>query len=106
MPNPDAKYEGSYEQTGLTRKEYDELVKLSLDSRTFLVKQSKQSAFAKMDLYGFDEEMAVLSANSNNIEILNNLLAEQSFNSSNEWYPLFIKRVQDAKRSKRLSTQK
>lgn len=101
LPNPDAKYEGSYEQTGLTRKEYDELVKLSLDSRTFLVKQSKQSAFAKMDLYGFDEEMAVLSGNSNNIEILNNLLAEQSFNSPNEWYPLFIERVTAMRQAKR-----
>lgn len=106
LPNPDAKYQGSYDQTGLTQKEYDELVKLSLDSRTFLIKQSKQSAFAKMDLYGFDDEMAVLSGNSNNLEILYNLLSEQNFKSPDEWYPLFIERVQDAKRSKRLGTQK
>ncbi len=102
LPNPDAKYEGSYEQTGLTQKEYDELVKLSLDSRTFLVKQSKQSAFAKMDLYGFDDEMAVLSGNASNLEILNNLLKEQDFKTANEWYPIFINLVRESRNARRL----
>ncbi len=40
LPNPDAEFTGSYERCGLTLKEYQELIKLSLDSRTFLVKQS------------------------------------------------------------------
>ena len=58
LPNPDAEYENSYERCGLTVKEFEELSKLSLESRTFLVKQSKQSAFAMLDLYGFQDEMA------------------------------------------------
>ena len=53
LPNPDAEFENSYERCGLTLKEFEELSKLSLESRTFLVKQSKQSAFAMLDLYGF-----------------------------------------------------
>ncbi|WP_432785394.1 Type IV secretion system protein virB4 [Oligella sp. MSHR50489EDL] len=72
---------------------YDELVKLSLESRTFLVKQSKQSAFAKLDLYGFSEEMAVLSGSSNNIELLNEILAENPDATVEEWYPLFKEAV-------------
>lgn len=66
LPNPDAKYEGSYDQTRMSEKEFQELVKKSLDSRIFLVKQSRQSAFAKMDLYGFQDEMALLSGSSSN----------------------------------------
>ena len=93
LPNPDAKYQGSYELCGMTRKEYDELVKLSLESRTFLVKQSKQSAFAKLDLHGFSEEMAVLSGSSNNIELLNEILAENPDATVEEWYPLFKEAV-------------
>ena len=55
LPNPDAEYEGSYQRCGISRKEYQQLVELPLESRTFLVKQSKQSAFAKLDLFGMHE---------------------------------------------------
>ena len=103
LPNPDAKYEGSYDQTGMTEKEFEELVKKSLDSRTFLVKQSRQSAFAKMDLYGFSDEMAVLSGSSSNTEILRKLLSEQHYESADEWYPVFKERVRQQRESKRLS---
>lgn len=103
LPNPDAKYEDSYQLTGMTQKEYQELVKLSLESRTFLVKQSRQSAFAKMDLYGFQDEMAVLSGSSNNTEILRQLLSEQKFASADEWYPIFKERIRAARQAKRLT---
>ena len=102
MPNPDAKYEDSYELTGMSKKEFEELVKKSLESRTFLVKQSRQSAFAKMDLYGFQDEMAVLSGSSGNTEILRQLLSEQEFSSADEWYPIFKERVKAARQSKRI----
>ncbi|WP_432787003.1 Type IV secretion system protein virB4 [Oligella sp. MSHR50489EDL] len=100
LPNPDAKYQGSYELCGMTQKEYEELVKLSLESRTFLVKQSKQSAFAKLDLHGFNEEIAVLSGSSNNIELLNQIMTEKPDMTVDEWYPLFKEAV-NAARAKR-----
>ena len=68
LPNPDAEYKGSYERCGITEKEYLELVKLSVDSRTFLVKQSKQSAFGCLNLHGFSDEMAVLSGSADNVD--------------------------------------
>ncbi len=101
LPNPDAKFEGGYEKCGMTRKEFDELVKLTLDSRTFLVKQGQQSSMAKLDLYGFSDELAVLSGSSNNIEILNQLMSEQDFESPNDWYPIFKERVRAAREAKR-----
>lgn len=102
LPNPDAQFEGRYERCGMTRKEFDELVKLSLDSRTFLVKQSKQSAFAKLDLYGFSDEIAVLSGSSSNNEMLDELLDEVGKGASpEEWYPLFKKKLHETKEVKR-----
>lgn len=102
LPNPDAKYEDSYQLTGMTKKEHQELIKLSLDSRTFLVKQSRQSAFAKLDLYGFQDEMAVLSGTSHNTAILKEVLAEQDFENPDDWYPIFKERVRVAREAKRL----
>ncbi|MFP5074662.1 conjugal transfer protein [Neisseria sp. WLZKY-1] len=100
LPNPDAEYEGSYERCGITRKEYDDLVKLSLDSRTFLIKQSKQSAFAKLDLFGFKDEMAVLSGSSNNIELLRQVMDEYG-ESADNWYQPFMEAVRERNGSKR-----
>lgn len=101
LPNPDAQYEGRYEKCGMTRKEFDELVKLSLDSRTFLVKQSKQSAFAKLDLYGFSDEIAVLSGNSANNELLDEVLKEVDSTNPDIWYPVFKERLQSVRAAKR-----
>ena len=92
LPNPDAEFTGSYERCGLTLKEYQELIKLSLDSRTFLVKQSKQSAFAKLDLYGFKDEMVFLSGSSDNIELLHEIMADYG-EDVNQWYQPFMSRI-------------
>lgn len=66
----------------------------SLDSRQFLIKQSRQSAFAKLHLHGFAEEMAVLSGDSSNIAILDELLVRMPAATPNEWYPLFKEQIQ------------
>jgi len=89
LPNPDAEYENSYKRCGISRKEYEELVKLPLESRTFLVKQSKQSAFAKLDLHGMHEAIAVLSGNTANVELLHRIMAEYG-DDVRDWYQPFI----------------
>ncbi|WP_258861282.1 hypothetical protein [Neisseria gonorrhoeae] len=93
LPNPDAEYKNSYERCGITEKEYRELVELSVDSRTFLVKQSTQSAFAKLDLQGFSNEMAVLSGSSDNVELLHRVIADCGSEAPNVWYEPFIQAV-------------
>lgn len=101
LPNPDAEYTGSYERCGLTQKEYQELVRLALDSRTFLVKQSKQSAFAKLDLYGFADEMVFLSGSSNNIELLHDVMAECGSQNPEVWYQPFMQAVHQSRAAKK-----
>jgi len=101
LPNPDAEYENSYERCGLTVKEFEELSKLSLESRTFLVKQSKQSAFAMLDLYGFQDEMAFLSGSSDNVELLYRVMKDVGSENPDVWYRSFVEAVQERRERKK-----
>lgn len=101
LPNPDAEFEGSYARCGITYKEYEELVKLTLESRTFLIRQSRQSAFATLNLYGFEDEMAVLSGSADNVAILDEVMVEQGDVPVDVWYPAFKERVREARQAKR-----
>lgn len=98
LPNPDAEYKneqgGGYSRIGLTDKEFKILKVLPLDSRTFLIKQGQQSSFAKLDLYGFSKEIAVLSSNKINVILLDNIIAQfkkQGLDKvkSDTWLPVF-----------------
>ncbi len=68
LPNPDATREG-YKLLNLTDREFAALKRLSKESRTFLIKQSNQSAFATLDLGGMDDEIAVLSSSLDNVAV-------------------------------------
>lgn len=100
LPNPDAEYENSYERCGMNRKEYDELVKLSVDSRRFLVKQSKQSAFAMLDLHGFEDEMPFLSGSSEYVELLHEVMADVGSEDVNVWYEPFVTAIRTRRAAK------
>lgn len=104
LPNPAAEYQGSYERCQMTRKEFKELKKLSLASRTFLVKQSTQSAFAKLDLKGFTDEIAVLSGSSGNVELLHQIMAQYG-EHPDDWYMPFIAAVRQKREAKRMAAQ-
>lgn len=87
LPNPSAEFL-SYERCGLTLKEFIEFKKLSLESRTFLIKQGNQSAFAVLDLYGMDDEIAILSGSAENVAIFNEVVAQHG-RSPDVWMPYF-----------------
>lgn len=88
LPNPDAEYVDSYERCGITRKEYDELMALPKESRTFLIKQSKQSAFAVLNLHGFDTLMPFLSGSSDTVELLHKIMDTYG-EEPEHWYTPF-----------------
>lgn len=90
LPNAGAKYENGYQLIGLTPKEFTELKSLNKNSRAFLIKQGHQSSFAVLNLYGFSEEIAVLSGSKGNIIILDELRRQFSDEVKSEvWLPLF-----------------
>ena len=94
LPNPDAEYEGSYQRCGITSKEYEELMTLSKESRTFLIKQSKQSAFATLDLINFDDLMPFLSGSSDTVEILHKTMAVYG-EKPEQWYEPFLNTIRE-----------
>lgn len=110
LPNPDAEYKneqgGGYSRIGLTEKEFKKLQGLALDSRTFLIKQGHQSSFGMLDLYGFSDEIAVLSGSKGNVEILHKILELLPDNTaqSENWLPIFFSVIKDKKKGLDMST--
>lgn len=87
LPNPSAEF-SSYQRVGLTHKEFVKLKALDVESRTFLIKQGNQSCFAMLDLYGMDDEISVLSGNTENIAIFNEIIAQVGMDPD-VWMPEF-----------------
>ncbi|MDR8926861.1 Type IV secretion system protein virB4 [Burkholderia multivorans] len=91
FPNPDAVYAEYSENGGLncSDREFD-LVKQDIPegSRMFLVKQGHHSVVAKLDLKGFDDELAVLSSREANIEVVQQLIAQYGEDPL-KWLPHF-----------------
>ncbi len=91
FPNPDATFEDYATDKGLnlTEREF-RLIKQDIPtgSRMFLVKQGHNSVVAKLDLKGFDAELAVLSARKQNIERMEQLIAQHG-ESPAAWLPAF-----------------
>ncbi len=102
LPNPDAEYKneqgGGYKNIGVTEKEFNQLQKLATDSRTFLVKQGNQSCFAMLNLYGFDDEINVLSGTTDNVALLDSILSYFDYKVPSEvWLPLFYEAIRRRK---------
>lgn len=100
LPNPMGTFE-QYEKCGLNRKEFDMLMELDLESRMFIIKQGSQSVIAKLDLYGFDDFLPVISATQENIQVANEVMAEFGKDSS-VWIPIYIQRLKEIKEAQAL----
>lgn len=90
LPNVDANPE-SYKKIGLTDKEVDIVLSLSKDSRQFLVKQGKDSVLAKMDLYGFEEFLPIISGNAQDIALCHEIRKLIANDDPDLWIPLMQK---------------
>ncbi|MGH8050729.1 MAG: VirB4 family type IV secretion/conjugal transfer ATPase [Arenimonas sp.] len=78
LPNPNASRDDYVNGLKLTESEY--LVVKSLDerSRCFLVKQGHASSVCQLNLRGMDDELAVISASTDNIEIMHRVLEQRA----------------------------
>lgn len=89
LPNPDAEY-ASYQRCNITKGEFDKLQKLDKQSRTFLVKQSNTSCFAKMDLFGFERQLPIISGSTDDITLCESIRSQVG-NDPEIWIPEFLK---------------
>lgn len=78
LPNPSASREDYMEGLKLTEAEFEVVVSLDERSRSFLVKQGHGSTVCQLNLRGMDDALAVISASTDNIEILDKVLNDQS----------------------------
>jgi type IV secretion system protein VirB4 len=94
FPNSEAD-EGEYTAGfGLTEREF-RLIKeqLSPGSRSFLVKQGHHSVVCRLDLHGFESELAVISGRASQIERMHQIMAEHGPDPA-RWLPVFMSRNQ------------
>jgi type IV secretion system protein VirB4 len=62
----------------LTEAEYQVVRSLDERSRCFLVKQGHASAVCQLNLRGLDDALAVISASTDNIEIMRGILQDRA----------------------------
>ncbi|QRG06750.1 VirB4 family type IV secretion system protein [Xanthobacter dioxanivorans] len=92
MPNPRGSHADYVEGFKLTEREYQLIAReLSPDSRRFIVKQGHNSVVAELNLTGFDDELAVLSGRTANVELADAIRAEVG-SGREDWLALFQQR--------------
>ena len=90
FPNADANLDEYKQGFGLSEREY-RLIKEQLEpgSRMFLVKQAHHSVVCKLDLKGFDTELAVISGRAATVERMGRIIAERG-GEPEKWLPHFM----------------
>jgi len=78
LPNPSASRDDYVGGLKLTDAEFQVVKSLDERSRCFLVKQGHTSNVCQLNLRGLDDHLAVISASTDNIEILERVLEAQS----------------------------
>ena len=74
LPNPNADKKDYIDGLKLTDSEFQVVKSLDERSRCFLVKQGHASAVCQLNLRGFDDELAVISASTDNIDIMDSII--------------------------------
>jgi len=100
LPNPNASRKDYVEGLKLTESEYEVVVNLDERSRRFLVKQGHMSCVCQLDLRGMDDALAVISASTDNIEVMQAVLREGARVQGvgvdelrpEQWLPVFYER--------------
>ncbi|RQO53237.1 VirB4 family type IV secretion/conjugal transfer ATPase, partial [Paucibacter sp. KBW04] len=97
LANPDAVREEYMEGLGLSQAEFDMVKSLSVHGgRRFMVKQGQSCAICELDLSGMQDFIAVLSATTDNIAILDRVRLAHG-DDPFQWLPVFLQEVQDRK---------
>ena len=107
LPNPGAARDDYVEGLKLTEAEYQLVRNLDERSRSFLVKQGHMSTVCQLDLQGMDDALAVISASTDNIAVMHEVLDERSRELGvprdalrpEQWLPRFQQRRKGARSS-------
>lgn len=78
LPNPNADRADYRDGLKLTESEFQVIKNLDERSRCFLVKQGHAAAVCQLNLRGMDDALAVISASTDNIEIMHRIVNEEA----------------------------
>ena len=78
LPNPNAAREDYIDGLKLTDAEFEVIKSLDERSRCFLVKQGHASTVCQLNLRGMDDALAVISASTDNIEVMHRIVEEEA----------------------------
>jgi type IV secretion system protein VirB4 len=92
LPNPDAKYAEYVDGLGCTEEEFACIRGLDERSRMFLVKQGGHSMLCHLDLRGFDDELKILSGDTANNAVLDEVIAQVG-DDPEQWIPVYLDRI-------------
>lgn len=104
LPNPKADFIEYTEGFKVTPIEFKIIKEMGEESRKFLIKQGHQSMIGRLDLNGFDDELAILSGSLDNIELLDTIIAEVGDNPST-WLPIFHRKRKERVSNSRVQTE-
>lgn len=90
LPNPLADKKDYMEGFKLSETEFNIIRKFNEDSRMFLIKQGHKTSIGKLDLKGFDDELAILSGSTDNVELVESIIKEVG-DDPDIWIPEFHK---------------
>jgi type IV secretion system protein VirB4 len=96
FPNPSADKKVYIDDLGLTDAEYNQIKTLPDDQHYFLLNHGrgiyKESVVLRLNLTGFKDLIAVLSAREETLKLLDQLLLEIG-EDCNDWLPIFLSRI-------------
>ena len=98
LPNNKAEENEYVEYLKTTPTEFANIKALLPTSRAFIVKQADTSIMCRLNLYGFDDEMNILSGSTENTNLVHELMYELKTTDPDVWIPKFyeLKREQKA----------
>jgi type IV secretion system protein VirB4 len=90
FPNPGARRKDYVDGLGLSEREF-EIIKTDMPegSGMFLFKQGHHSIVLKLPLDGMDDDLAVLSARTSNLALMDRLIGQYG-EDVDSWYPHFV----------------
>lgn len=91
FPNPRAEKETYMDALKLTQSEFDAVKDATAESRIFLYKQEHESMLCRLDLSDLKEYIRVLSANTNSVKLVDELIEEYG-SHPNQWLTAFFER--------------
>lgn len=92
LPNPRGDHADYVDGFKLTEREFELISReLSVESRRFIVKQGHNSVVAELNLTGFDDELAILSGRTANVELADAIRAELG-KGHEDWLTVFQQR--------------